>query len=142
MTSASAPIEAGLAGVGTSSLVWFKRFMWAGIIANLAGGLLLLTCPAWALSLLHLAEPYPTVWPRHSGLVLAGMTLFYIPAAICPLGYFYNAIIAVLVRFFGITFFLIAWGPYLWFVVYDAVFAIPQAILLWRAWRADLMSKP
>ena len=40
--------------------------------------------------------------------------------------------LAVLVRFFGITFFLIAWDVYIWFAVFDAVFAVPQAILLWR----------
>lgn len=143
MSAANEAFEKSImAEAGTSAQTWFKRFMWAGIAANLLVGLSLICWPASVLSIFHLAEPYPLIWPRHSGLVLCGMSLFYIPAAIAPLGYLYNAMLAVLARFLGILFFLIAWDVYIWFAVFDSVFAIPQAILLWRTWRDDLMSKP
>ena len=140
MTAAS--IESAAARAVTSSQTWFKRAMWLGIAANVLVGLLLICWPASTLAIFHLAEPFPTIWVRHSGLILVSMTLFYLPAAICPLGYLYNALMAILARVMGIVFFLIAWDVYVWFAAFDALFAVPQAVLLWRTWRADLMSKP
>ena len=142
MSAASTSIESAAASATPSSQTWFKRVMWLGILANLAVGLLLICWPAWTLAIFHLAEPFPTIWARHSGLILISMTLFYLPAALCPLGFLYNAIMAIVARIMGIVFFLIAWDVYLWFAAFDALFALPQAVLLWRSWRDDLMSKP
>ena len=124
------------------SIIWFKRLMWLGIIANLIAAVIAMAWPSCVLALLHLEPAYPLVWVRHSGLVLLSLTLFYIPAALSPLRALFIAIFAILARVLGIVFFLFVGGAYLWFAAYDALFAVPQAILLWRAWKADLMSKP
>ena len=124
------------------SIIWFKRVMWLGIIANLIAAVVAMAWPGCVLALLHLEPAYPLVWVRHSGLMLLALTLFYIPAALSPLRALFISIFAILARVLGIVFFLCVGGAYLWFAAYDALFAVPQAILLWRAWKADLMSKP
>jgi hypothetical protein len=38
--------------------------------------------------------------------------------------------------------FLLAGGGFLWLSLYQLALALAQGLLYWRAWLADLMSKP
>src|SRR6266568_3033120 len=90
---ASAPLEAFMArphsmesGPGARALLWFRRFVWLGIIANVIITLTSIFCTEWVLGLLELEPAYPLVWPRVGARYLAfGLfdLVFGAPQAIC-----------------------------------------------------------
>jgi hypothetical protein len=142
MSAASTTIETAEARKAAGSAAWFKRAMWLGLAVDIVLGILLICWPAWTLGIVHIDAPVPALWTRYAGLLLICLALFSLPAAFCPLGYFYNAALAVKVRALSALFFLIAWDAYLWLAALDAALALLLALLLWRAWRDDLMSRP
>jgi len=115
---------------------WFKIVMWLGIIANIVCAIISIVSIDAVLSFLRLEPAQPLVWPRFAAFLLILLSIFYIPSAIDPLRYRYSAIIAILCRFAGVTFFSIVGGKYLLFGLFDFTFGLPQAILWLIAWRS------
>ena len=119
----------------TASLRWFKRLMWAGILANLAVACTSLAIPEKVLEMLQLAPATPLVWPRFAAFLLILLSLFYVAAARDPVRNAYVSIVAVICRFGGVIFFGIVGGNYIAFGLFDLVFGLPQALLLARLLR-------
>lgn len=115
-----------------AAVSWFRRLVWAGIIANFAVAILSIAFPERVLDLLDLEPATPLVWPRFACFLLILMSLFYVAAARDPVGNRYSATMTVLARFGGVCFFLLVGGNYVLFALYDALFGVPQAILLYR----------
>src|SRR6266567_3510931 len=139
---ASAPLEAFMArphsmesGPGARALLWFRRFVWLGIIANVIITLTSIFCTEWVLGLLELEPAYPLVWPRFGALGILLLSGFYLVAARDPCGSHWATLFTVLCRFVGFIFFAIVGGRYLAFGLFDLVFGAPQAICLYLAWR-------
>jgi hypothetical protein len=88
------------------------------------------------LNLLSLEAAHPLIWPRFAALLLILLSIFYIPSAIHPLIYRYSAIVSIFCRFGGVTFFTVVGGRYIVFGLFDLLFGLPQAILLFLAWRS------
>ena len=112
---------------------WFGRATWLGILANFV-----LAIPGifWPNATLGLAGQTPDlehpVWPAFASLLLVLLSLFYIPGAIDPRRYKATAILSVLARMAGVTFFLGLWpGLYPAFGYLDLVFLLIQAPLLY-----------
>jgi hypothetical protein len=114
------------------NILWFRRVMWAGILANFALGAVSIAFPAQVLEFLKLPQATPLVWPRFSCFLLILMSLFYIAAARDPVRNSYAAKVAVLARFGGVLFFGLVGGRYMLFGLFDFVFGLPQALLLMR----------
>jgi bacteriorhodopsin len=112
------------------SLTWFKRLMWLGIIANFAVALVSIAAPDKVLALLQLPAATPLVWPRFACFLLLLMSLFYVAAARDPVRNAYAASMAVIARFGGVAFFAVVGGNYILFGLFDLVFGLPQALLL------------
>jgi hypothetical protein len=109
--------------------------MWAGIVANILVALISIARPADVLALLGLEPAQPLVWPRFAAFLLILLSIFYVPAAIDPVRNRFAAVFAVICRFGGVAFFALVGGGYLLFGLFDLVFGLPQAILLWRGER-------
>jgi mono/diheme cytochrome c family protein len=138
----SAPLEAFMAqpdsmesGPGARALLWFRRFVWLGIIANIIITLTSIFCTEWVLGLLELESAYPLVWPRFGAFGILLLTGFYLVAARDPCGSRWATLFTVLCRFAGFILFAIVGGRYLAFGLFDLVFGAPQAICLYLAWR-------
>lgn len=117
--------------------VWFGRAMWLGILVNLAlaapGIFLPNTVLATADQPLALETP---VWPAFASLLLALLSLFYIPGAIDPYRHRATAILSVLARLAGVAFFLLLWpGTYPGFGYLDLFMFLLQAPLLYLTLR-------
>src|SRR6266496_1820521 len=122
-------------GPGARALLWFRRFVRLGIIANVIITLTSIFCTEWVLGLLELEPAYPLVWPRFGALGILLVTGFYLVAARDPCRSRWATIFTVLCRFVGFVFFAIAGGRYVVFGLFDLVFGAPQAICLYLAWR-------
>lgn len=82
--------------------------VWIGIILNLFFVLPLIFCPQWLFNLFQI-PPDPTLWPRFAGLLLAIITIFYIPVTFDIDRYRLFAWLAVFPsRTFGTVFFALA----------------------------------
>lgn len=120
---------------GAPTLSWFRRLMWAGIVANILVALISIAWPADVLAFLGLEPAQPLVWPRFAAFLLILLSIFYAPAAIDPARNRFAAVFAVVCRFGGVAFFALAGGGYMLFGLFDLAFGLPQAILLWRGER-------
>ena len=116
--------------VDNSMLVWFRRVMWLGIVANIGVALFSLSQTGVLLEFLHLPEAQPLVWPQFAAFLLILLSGFYIPAALDPVANRFAAWFAIICRFGGVGFFLTIGGGYLVFGLFDFVFGLPQLILL------------
>jgi hypothetical protein len=110
----------------------FKAAMWLGIVANLALAIPGTFAPNALLSLLKQPPAFETpVWAASSSMLLGLLSLFYIPAAIDPYKYKANALLAMVSRLSGSTFFLLLWPNWYPFVGwFDLTFLVIQAPLL------------
>jgi hypothetical protein len=124
--------------------IWFGRVVWLGIIANFMFILPTMLVPHRVLAFLNLDPTNTPIWVRCSVFLLGQLTLFYIPAAMNPYHYRANAYLAIFSRLAGTIFF---WSAYLFFGfprayimpfgIVDLAFAIPEAILLYLAFKTE-----
>ena len=113
---------------------WFRRVVWLGIFANLALALPTIAAPDQMLVLFNLPTATPTLWPRFAGVTLMLLSIFYMPGANDPDRHRSTAWFTVLSRLTGVVFF--SFEPqYRMFALYDGIFLVPSAILLWLAGR-------
>ncbi len=113
--------------------VWFGRVAWLGILANFALALPTLFMPDQMLAMFSLPSASPTMWPSFAALLLLLLSLFYIPAALRPLYYPLVSWLTVGARLAGVIFFCIFNRDYFLFGIFDLVFLVPEAILLFLA---------
>jgi hypothetical protein len=78
----------------------------------------------------------PVVWARFAALLLILLSAFYAPAAIDPDRYRANAWLAVISRLAGVVFFI---GDPIYRILglFDLVFLLPEALLLFAATRGE-----
>jgi hypothetical protein len=115
---------------------WFMRVMWLGIAANLALALPTMAAPDQMTALFELPTVTPNLWARFAGLLLVLLSVFYMPAASNPDKYRAQAWTAVGSRLAGVLFFFSEPRVYLMLGLFDLLFFVPQALLLWLALRA------
>lgn len=111
---------------------WFRMAVWLGVAVNLVLAVPGIFWPNATLALAHqrLALETP-VWPAFASLLLALLSIFYIPGAIDPRRYRATAILSVVARLAGVVFFLGLWrNLYPMFGYLDLFFLILQTPLL------------
>ena len=86
------------------ALRWFRRLMWAGIIANVVVGIASIAYTPQVLALAKVDPATPLVWPRLSAMLVMLLAGFYIPAAIDACAHRFSAVFAVVCRFAGTIF--------------------------------------
>ena len=133
-------------GAGAKALLWFQRFVWLGIAANIVITLTAIFCTEWVIATLKLDPAFPLVWPRFGAFGILLLTGFYVVAAMDPCRSRWATVFTVVCRFAGFAFFAIVGGRYIAFGLFDLLFGAPQAICLYLAWRknrgARLKRKP
>jgi hypothetical protein len=115
--------------------VWFGRAVWLGIFVNCTFAIPAMFWPNATLALTgqtpDLEHP---VWPAAASMLLVLLSLFYIPGALDPRRYKATAILSLVARLSGSSFFLLFWRntyPYVGYV--DLAFLILEAPLLYLA---------
>jgi mono/diheme cytochrome c family protein len=122
-------------GAGANALLWFQRFVWIGIAANIVLTLTAIFCTEWVIQFVGLETAFPLVWPRFGAFGILLLTGFYVVAAMDPCRSRWATLFTVLCRFGGLLFFAIVGGRYIAFGLFDLLFGAPQAICLYLAWR-------
>jgi hypothetical protein len=112
------------------TILWYCRIAWIGIVANILLASFGFLSPNTLLALLGIEPAVPSLWPQFACMLLILLSLFYAAAAHDPYRYRANAWIAIGARLAGVAFFFAHSGNYRVFGLFDASFAVPQAILL------------
>ena len=128
----------------TASRIWFGRVVWFGILVNWAFAFWVLLGDANTLMrMLNLGEPQSTLWLYHYSILLALLSLFYIPAAGDCRRYRANAWLLVISRlipaftvFTGVGIGFMPNG-FLWLGLADTAIGFTQLWLLLRVVRAE-----
>jgi hypothetical protein len=115
---------------------WFSRVVWVGIVANVVLAIPTLAAPDQVIAFSRLPTVTPVVWARFAALLLILLSAFYAPAAIDPDRYRANAWLAVISRLAGVVFFI---GDPIYRILglFDLVFLLPEALLLFAATRGE-----
>ncbi len=114
-----------------SYALWFRWALIIGLLKDWFFALPGIFIPNAVLALIHSDPATLLVWPAFGFLLLALVTLFYIPAAVSPFRYQPNAWLAVLARLAMAIFFLgLSAGEGLLFGGADIVLAVVQGGLL------------
>src|SRR5688572_18222454 len=121
---------------GTTAARWFRRVVWVGIIANVLLALPTIAAPSQMTAFAGLPTATPDLWPRFAGVTMILLSIFYIPAALDVDRYRIVAWFTLVSRLTGVIFFMFEPG-YRFFMYYDLVFLVPQAVLLWLAVRHE-----
>ena len=122
-------------GPGARALLWFRRFVWLGIIANVILTLTSIFCTEWVLGLLELEPAYPLVWPRFGALGILLLTGFYLVAARDPCGSRWATLFTVLCRFAALFSSPSSAGA-MWRSACSISCSVPRrSICLYLAWR-------
>lgn len=117
--------------------VWFRRAVWAGIVADWLLGLPTIFAPEWVLGVIGARQTLDPTWTAFAALLVVLLSLFYIPGANDPYRYRFNAWLAVLARPPGVIFFLFYMpGFYPAFGILDGVLFLVQFPLLLLTLRA------
>jgi hypothetical protein len=119
----------------------FRRVMGFGLALDALLGFWLLLWPGGAIALLDLGGPADPL-ARAAGLMVLGLAAFALPALIRPLHQRMTTLLSTAIRATLGVLFLLAGGGFAWLSFYQLAFALAQGLLYWRAWLADLMSKP
>jgi hypothetical protein len=119
----------------------FRRVMGLGLALDALLGLWLLLWPGGPVALLGLGEPADPL-ARAAGLMVLGLATFALPALIRPLRHRLATLLSTAMRAALGVLFLLAGGGFVWLSFYQLALALAQGLLYWRAWLADLMSKP
>ncbi|OLE96203.1 MAG: hypothetical protein AUG75_23245 [Cyanobacteria bacterium 13_1_20CM_4_61_6] len=124
--------------------IWFGRVVWLGIIANFCFIIPTMMRPQRVIAFLNLDPVTPTIWVQCAVYLLGQLSLFYIPAAMNPYQYRANAYLAIFSRLAGTVFFWAAvlffgydWNYIMPFGIVDFAFAVPEAILLYLAFKTE-----
>jgi|GEM_PF-543677 len=113
------------------TVVWFKRAVWLGILADWVLGIPTIFAPEWVLGLLGLRPTGDPVWTSFAAMILILLSIFYIPGANRPFRYRSNALLAVWARPPGVIFFWLLWpGKYFLFGLMDLALFLIQFVLL------------
>jgi hypothetical protein len=115
--------------------------MGIGLAVDALLGLWLLLWPGGPVALLDLGEPADPL-ARAAGLMVLGLASFALPVLIRPLQHRLATLLSTAMRAALGVLFLLAGGGFVWLSLYQLGLASAQGLLYWRAWLADLMSKP
>ena len=115
---------------------WFSRVVWVGIVANVVLAIPTLAAPDQVIAFSRLPTVTPVLWARFAALLLILLSAFYAPAAIDHDRYRANAWLAVISRLAGVVFFI---GDPIYRILglFDLVFLLPEALLLFAATRGE-----
>lgn len=108
----------------------FRLMVLLGVAANLALAVPAVFAPNAVIALVGGAPVAETVWPAFAGWLLILLSLFYLPAAVDPDRYRVVAVLTVLARFAGVTFFTLLHPQFLLLALFDLFFGVTQGMLL------------
>src|SRR5689334_2976691 len=85
---------------------WFQRFIWLGILMNMVFAMPALFAPALLTSMLGMPPQLSDPWLENAGMLLVGISLFYMPSGFNAPKYVVHSWLCVLSRLVAVAFWI------------------------------------
>jgi hypothetical protein len=125
-----------------SRRVTYERVLALNLILYVILSLFAIISPATLSELIGLPDPVPSGWFRAWGGLLLLVSALYIPGLLDPVHWRWGNIVGIVGRFVMAILYLFLGGPFLLFALFEAAFALLLAVLYFRLFEAELMSRP
>ena len=89
-----------------SYIRWFQRFIWIGIVMNMVFAIPALFAPALLTSMLGMPPQLSDPWLENAGMLLVGISLFYMPSGFNAPRYVVHSWLCVLSRLVAVAFWI------------------------------------
>ena len=90
----------------SSYIRWFQRFIWLGIVMNMVFAIPALFAPALLTSMLGMPPQLSDPWLENAGMLLVGISLFYMPSGFNAPRYVVHSWLCVLSRLVAVAFWI------------------------------------
>ena len=120
----------------------YQKVLGFNMALHLGIGLLCMFAPYFVSETFGLPPPVPSGWIRGWGATLILVTALYIPGLQDPLRSRYPNIVGVLGRLWMAATWFVIGGGFVWFGLFDLLFAVLLAWLYYRYCVAELMTRP
>jgi len=120
----------------------YQRVLGANLLLVAAFVALAISSPATLSVLFGFPEPLPSEWVRACGGMLAVVALLYLQGLLDPVHARWPNIVGIGARFAMAVLFLILGGGFLWFCLFDGVFAVLLTISYFNLVRSDPTRRP
>lgn len=120
----------------------YQRLLGVNLVLVAAFVALALSSPATLSRLFGFAEPLPSDWVRACGGMLAVVALLYLQGLLDPLRARWPNFVGIGARFGMAALFLFLGGGFLWFCLFDGVFAVLLTITYFNLLKRDPASGP
>lgn len=124
------------------ALQTYKRVLGFNMFLHLVVGLLCIFAPEFVSRTVDLPGPIPTGWTRGWGATLMLVTALYVPGLLDPIGKRGPNIIGIMGRVWMGTIWVFCGGGFLWFALFDYVWATIIAVFYVRLFRSVIMTRP
>ena len=120
----------------------YRRLLGLNLLMHLAIGLACIFAPYWVSRLLELPVPVPDGWVRGWGATLLLVTALYLPGLVDPDRHRMPNIIGLLGRVWMAIIWVVCGGGFLWFALFDFVWAVILAAAYLSLFRNVVTSRP
>lgn len=120
----------------------YKRVLGVNMALHLIIGLACIFLPEWVSRVVDLPGPIPTGWTRGWGATLILVTALYVPGLMDPINNRLPNLIGILGRVWMGTIWVFCGGGFLWFALFDYVWAVIIAVFYLRLARTVIMTRP
>ena len=125
-----------------SRCLTYQRVLALNLILQAVLALFAIISPATLSELIGLPDPIPSGWLRVWAGMLLLVTALYIPGLLDPVRWRWGNVAGIVGRFGMAILYLFLGGPFLWFALFDAAFALLLSFLYFGLFEAELMSRP
>lgn len=120
----------------------YRRILGVNLVLHVVIALTMICVPSTLAEIVGMAAPQPTGWLRALGGMLLLATILYVPGYLDPVRVRSPNVIGIAGRFAMALLYLLLGGGFLWFALFDAVFAVLLTLAYLRLIRAEVMSRP
>ena len=120
----------------------YQRILGFNMVLHVLIGLACMFAPDFVSRTFGLPLPVPSGWIRGWGATLILVTALYIPGLQDPVRSRFTNITGILGRLWMATVWFVICGGLVWFGLFDLLFAVVLAVLYYRLFEGEIMSRP
>lgn len=120
----------------------YRRILGLNLALQAVLALFALVAPGTLSHILDLPDPDPSGWLRAWGGLLLLVTALYVPGLLEPVQWRWGNVVGIAGRLPMAFLYLLLGDGFLWLALFEAAFGLLLAILYFRLFTAELMSRP
>ena len=117
----------------------FKRILLISMVANIGVAFVMLIFPTWVAEFTGLVV-HPVIWVQYGAMMIIVITGTYVPTLMAPQANTFMGFYVGILRLILLVFFVIAGGGFIYYALFDGLFAVLLLVSYYQAYKAELMT--